>query len=104
MIRKINFFIHPLNFCPKCKTESLEIYDYFNTPQGYKKIADLYSANKAIDRAFLNRKEFYTIRCKRCGQAYPIRWEYGFPMADATKWNTIAFMSAFKTGGIDNDD
>lgn len=104
MERKINFYIHPLNFCPKCKTESLEIYDYFNTPQGYKKIADLFSAGKKMDRAFLNHREFYTIRCKKCGQAFPIRWEYGFPMAEASTLNTKLFMSAFKTGGVEEGD
>lgn len=86
--------------CPKCETEfSLEIYDYFNYPMGFKSIIDLFMEGSRLPKDLINKKPFYTIRCKRCGQTYPIKWIKGFPLPDFCTTDINTFLREFKYQG-----
>lgn len=86
--------------CPKCETEfSLEIYDYFNSPMGLRSIIDLYMGGEGSPKGAINKRAFYTIRCKKCGQCYPIKWISGFPLPDFGTVDIRTFMREFKYQG-----
>lgn len=86
--------------CPNCNTEySLEIYDFFNTPMGYRGIIDIYMSNDRLPKAMINKRPFYTIRCKKCGQCYPLKWIHGFPLPDFGTTDLKLFMREFKYQG-----
>lgn len=72
------------------------MYDYFNIPQGYQKMVDIFRQGLRLRSDMLNARPFYTIRCKRCGRAYPIVWHNSFPYPDATSLNLMCFVNAFK--------
>jgi len=95
-IKKINLMIDPIDTCPNCRSHrSIELYEYFNDPVGYRKIADQYMAG-AHCMEFNTRTPFYTFRCIKCGKAFPILWDRGFPIPDANPLNSQIFLSAFK--------
>ena len=91
-----SFYIYRMDRCQNCGTENLELYDYFNNPMGYKNIVDLYMKDERMPRAFNNKRAFYTIRCKKCGQAYPIIWNGGFPLPDFNPNHIREFMFEFR--------
>lgn len=96
-IRKLDFIFYRMDRCQNCGTENLEIYDYFNNPMGYKSIVDLYMSGSLMPKAIINKRDFYTIRCKKCGKTYPIIWSYGFPLPDFSPRHISRFLYAFKT-------
>ena len=98
MKKKIELEFHRLDECPRCKELQLEIYDYWNNPMGYKSIADLYIRQLPVPEGFLNKRELYTFRCKRCGICFPIIWDGTYPMPDLSPIDMRIFMNAFKEG------
>ena len=64
--------------CPNCEWDSIELFDYFNTPLGYKYLVDRKRRGEEIN--IFDRKTVYRARCKRCGKTYDIMWKNGFPV------------------------
>ena len=93
-----NIQIFRMDMCPKCKNVSLEIYDVWNNAMGYKNIIDAMQDGKPIPSGYLNKRGFYTIRCKSCGTCFPIIWEDGYPLPDSFPPNREIFLQAFKEG------
>lgn len=96
-VRKLDFILYRMDYCTNCHTNSIEIYDYFNNPMGYKGMADLFMSNSPMPKALINKREFYTFRCKRCGATYPIIWSHGYPIPDLSPRHISMFMYNFKT-------
>lgn len=95
-----SFIFYRMDRCQNCNSEySLEIYDYFNTPMGYRSIIDLFTAGKQMPKSYLNKRAFYTIRCKKCGKCYPIKWVRGFPLPDFGTDDFKMFLREFKYQG-----
>lgn len=86
-----------MDMCPRCKNLSLEIYDYWNNPMGYRHIIDAYTNGETMPVGMLNKREFYTIRCKKCGQAFPIIWRDRFPFAESNPMDKSIFRGKFKS-------
>lgn len=68
-------------YCRYCKTNSIEIFDYFNNPMGYATIADSYMKYLPAG-GILDKKVVYKMRCRRCGKEYRIRNDNGYPVPD----------------------
>lgn len=86
--------------CPKCGEDySLEIYDYFNYPMGLRRIIDIFMNSDRLPKDLINKKPFYTIRCRKCGQCYPIKWVHGFPLPDFGTTDIGTFLREFKYQG-----
>lgn len=93
-----SFIFYHLDLCPKCKNLSLEIYDIWNNPMGLRSIIDLFEHGKSMPEGLLNKRAFYTIRCKKCGSCFPIRWYNNFPLPDCNPLNMKMFLAKFKEG------
>ena len=89
-------FVYRMDKCHRCGSESLELYDYFNNPMNYKEIINYYMEGSRMPKALNNKRDFYTIRCKKCGKTYPIIWRRGFPLPDFNPRNISEFMYDFK--------
>ena len=87
--------------CHNCESDySLELYDYFNTPMGYRSIIDSFmNNNESMPKSLLNKRAFYNIRCKKCGTCYPIRWVHGYPLPDFGTDDYKTFLREFKNQG-----
>lgn len=93
--RKLDFYVMRMDRCQNCGNQTLEIYDYFNNPMGYKSIVDLFMSNQKMPLSLMNKRAFYTIRCKKCGKMYPIIWVGGFPLPDFTPSHISEFVQSF---------
>lgn len=96
-IRKLDFYVMRMDRCQNCGNQALEIYDYFNNPMGYKSIIDLFMSNQKMPSALINKRAFYTIRCKKCGHCYPIMWLGGFPIPEFSPSYIGDFMASFRS-------
>ena len=72
------------NFCLKCKNRSIEIFNYFNYPMGYDKIANAFMSGYPVG-TLLDKSAIYKMRCRKCGTNYSIRWEGEYPVPDLYK-------------------
>lgn len=72
-------FLRP-DQCPKCKSQTIECYDYYGNPIGYHGIADKWMRG---DKIKIDHKyPIYDMKCKRCGQHYNIKWINNCPLPD----------------------
>ena len=94
--KKITIEFYRMDMCPKCKHVSLELYDYFNNPMGYHSMIDCYEQGKRLPEGYINKRDFYTIRCKHCGTCFPIIWRLGYPFADCSPLDREIFLKKFK--------
>lgn len=95
-----DFYVYRMDRCQNCGNQSLEIYDYFNNPMGYKDIATRFITAKIKDslpESILNKRPFYTFRCKQCGKTYPIIWINGFPVPEFSASYVRDFISEFQS-------
>lgn len=88
--------VYHMDMCPRCKTRSLDIYDQWNNAMGYAKLLNNYERGLRIPEEILNKRPFYTFRCKRCGICSPIRWENGFPYPDFNPLNLDLFLAKYQ--------
>lgn len=51
-----------------------------------------------MPEGLLNKREFYTIRCKKCGACYQIIWDHGFPFPMSSPIDKHIFLQLFKQG------
>lgn len=86
---------YPYNFCPNCKTNSLDIYSYHNYAQGYEKIVNRFILDDS--RPVLDKYTIYTMRCKNCSKTFPIIWDdNNMPRPVVTNLTPSIFMTRFK--------
>ena len=93
---KTPVLFHRPDFCPRCKRNTIEVFDYFNNPMGYTKIIDRYEKRAPVDD-LLNRRAIYRMRCKSCSKVYAIRWDGPYPIPDVypTHENNREFIAFF---------
>lgn len=67
--------------CPKCRREnSVEIFDYFGRPLGYRNIINSYMAGRPAPN--LDDRSILQMRCLHCNSVLTIRWKDGYPLPD----------------------
>ena len=88
--------VYHMDLCPKCKNRALEMYDIWNNPIGFRKILEEYERGLPIPEGSINKRALYTVRCKKCGSCFPIRWERGYPLPDCNPLNMDIFLAKFK--------
>lgn len=81
MKNKTPILIYGPDYCKKCKTKSIEIFDYFNNPMGYRSISNAYTQG-IPNKDLLNKRAVYRMRCRRCGTVFQIRWDNHYPVPD----------------------
>ena len=71
--------IKPPTFCRDCNSNSIDIFNQYNSPIGYYDILK-YSGNKSQILSELDRKKHLAyMKCTRCGKVFRIDWENGLP-------------------------
>lgn len=85
------------DFCPNCKKNSIELFDFFNSPMKYNLIADKYMTREPVS-FLINKKAIYRMRCRSCGKIFQIRWEGEYPLPDyyPSHKDNREFISNFK--------
>ena len=89
----------PYNYCPNCKTNSIEIYSWHNYAQKYQKVLDFAKINHRLPDV-LDKYGIYTMRCSRCGKEYKIDWSDGIPRPIINNFDTVLFMNRFMADGL----
>lgn len=89
--------VYHMDMCPRCKNRSLDIYDQWNNAMGYARLLKDHEHGLKISEGVLNKRPFYTFRCKRCGVCFLIRWENGFPYPDTNPFNMDLFLAKFRS-------
>ena len=69
------------DYCKKCKTRSIEIFDFFNNPMGYNAISNAYMQG-IPNNGMLDKRAVYRMRCRRCATVFQIRWDNHYPVPD----------------------
>jgi len=82
-------------YCRACKKNTIELYDYFNNIMGYKYISKEFIEGKP-PRDVFDKRTVYTLRCRSCGKAFPIRWVRGYPVPNLYEDYYENFMDNFK--------
>ena len=83
-------------FCRVCKNNSIELFDYFNNPLGYKHVSDHYmNAQSGKVEIDFGKYSIYRMRCRKCGTNYFIKWNNGYPLPQS---NYDGFMDNYTKG------
>lgn len=66
--------------CPRCKENSIELYDSDGYAKGYKRLLRIYKDDKPLIGNLFNDCELYIFQCTKCGTYFRIGWDFGYPV------------------------
>jgi len=92
------------DFCHKCNRQSIECYDFFNSPIGYTRLVNAKLAGKNWETQMPRNKTIFSMECKSCGEQYIICYDskdfFPYP-TEKNFFPNRAFFAGYKDDGIE---